>query len=158
MYVSSNKRELYIFLLQKLTKLCYIATECVTALAADPVLQIQLLKAGALWHLLLFMFKYDYTLDEGGVEKTEDENRQEISNRLAKEAVRSCARLGGYLQGELESPENPVTQKLLNKLLTPYLANKLSENKPEEVNLSVKLTYMHFRFLNPIVLDIENIK
>ncbi|GJQ87934.1 putative dnaJ homolog subfamily C member [Trypoxylus dichotomus] len=118
---------------QKLTKLCYAATECVTALAADPVLQIQLLKAGALWHLLLFMFKYDFTLDEGGVEKTEDANRQEVSNRLAKEAVRACARLGGYLKGDLESPENPVTQKLLNKLLTPYLANKLSDDKPEEI-------------------------
>lgn len=119
--------------MQKLTKLCYLATECVTALAADPVLQIQLLKAGALWHLLLFMFKYDFTLDEGGVEKSEDANTQEISNRLAKEAVRACGRLGGYLAGDLESPENPVTQKLLDKLLTPYLANKLSEDKPEEV-------------------------
>lgn len=79
------------------------------------------------------MFKYDFTLDEGGVEKSEDANTQEISNRLAKEAVRACGRLGGYLAGDLESPENPVTQKLLDKLLTPYLANKLSEDKPEEV-------------------------
>lgn len=120
--------------LQKLTRLCYVATECVTALAADPLLQLQLLKAGALWHLLLFMFKYDFTLEEGGVEKTEDANRQEVSNRLAKEAVKACGRLGGYLKNDLESPENPLTQKLLNKLLTPYLANKLSDDKPAEVN------------------------
>ena len=28
------------------------------------------LQAGVLWHLLLFFFNYDYTLDEGGVEKS----------------------------------------------------------------------------------------
>nr|XP_022914945.1 dnaJ homolog subfamily C member 13 [Onthophagus taurus] len=118
---------------QKLTKLCYTATECVTALAADSILQMQLLKTGALWHLLLFMFQYDFTLDEGGVEKSEDANKQEVSNRLAKEAVRACGRLGGYLKGDLASPENPITKEILNRLLTPYLADKLSEENPAEI-------------------------
>ena len=80
------------------------------------------------------MFHYDFTLDEGGVEKSEDANKQEVSNRLAKEAVRACARLGGFLQGDLESPENPVTKEILNRLLTPYLTNKLGSDKPEEVS------------------------
>ncbi|XP_017781227.1 PREDICTED: dnaJ homolog subfamily C member 13 [Nicrophorus vespilloides] len=118
---------------KKLIKLCYVATECVSALAHDSILQMQLLKAGALWHLLLFMFNYDYTLDEGGVEKSENENQQEVSNRLAKEAVKACARLGGYLKGDLESPENPVTRNILNIILTPYLANQLNSDSPEKV-------------------------
>ncbi|XP_065167125.1 dnaJ homolog subfamily C member 13 isoform X2 [Atheta coriaria] len=118
---------------KKLTRLCYIATECVSALARDAILQMQLLKSGALWHLLTFMFNYDYTLEEGGVEKNESENQQEVSNRLAKEAVRACAKLGGYLKGEDESPENAVTKSILETLLTPYLANQMGNDNPEEM-------------------------
>lgn len=39
---------------------------------------MQLLQSGALWYLLIFMFNYDYTLDEGGVERNQEENRQEV--------------------------------------------------------------------------------
>lgn len=116
-----------------LTKLCSVATECISALAKDAALQMQLLQSGALWNLLLFMFSYDYTLDEGGVEKTEESNQQEVSNMLAKLAVMACARLGGYLTGDLESPLNPVTVAALDSLLTRYLAKQLNKNKPEEV-------------------------
>ena len=34
------------------------------------------LQAGVLWHLLLFLFNYDYTLDESGVEKSAETNQQ----------------------------------------------------------------------------------
>ncbi|KAJ4448169.1 DnaJ sub C member 13, partial [Periplaneta americana] len=116
-----------------LTRLCSVATECVSSLAVDSILQMQLLQAGALWHLLLFMFSYDFTLEEGGVERSEEANQQEVANKLAKLAVRACARLGGYLVGELESPKNALTQNILDRLLTPYLARQLSLDKPEEV-------------------------
>jgi hypothetical protein len=59
---------------------------------------------------------------------------QEVANKLAKLAVRACARLGGYLTGDLESPNNSVTREILNRLLTPYLARQLSLDKPEEVS------------------------
>jgi DnaJ family protein C protein 13 len=49
-------------------------------------------------------------------------------------AVRACARLGGYLTGDLETPNNSATQEILNRLLTPYLARQLSLDKPEEVS------------------------
>ena len=35
-----------------------------------------LLQSGALWHLLVFLFNYDYTLDEGGVEVSAETNQQ----------------------------------------------------------------------------------
>lgn len=35
-----------------------------------------LLQAGVLWHLLLFLFNYDFTLDESGVEKSAETNQQ----------------------------------------------------------------------------------
>ncbi|XP_019866686.2 dnaJ homolog subfamily C member 13 [Aethina tumida] len=116
-----------------LTKLCSIATECISAFAVDGILQVELLKAGALWHLLLFMFNYDFTLDEGGVERTEDANQQEISNRLAKEAVKACASLGGYIAGPDKPPRNDLTRSILDSLLTPYLANQLGNEKPENI-------------------------
>ncbi|XP_015609793.1 dnaJ homolog subfamily C member 13 isoform X2 [Cephus cinctus] len=116
-----------------LTKLCSVATECISSLATDSILQMQLLQSGALWLLLLFMFNYDYTLEEGGVERNEEENRQEVANNLAKLAVRACARLGGYMTGENETPHNPVTVAALEHLLTPYLTRQLGKDKPEEI-------------------------
>ena len=53
-----------------------IGVECVSAFAADSILQLHMMQAGVLWHLLLFLFYYDFTLDEGGVEKTESSNQQ----------------------------------------------------------------------------------
>jgi DnaJ family protein C protein 13 len=116
-----------------LTKLCSVATECVSALAIDSILQLELIKSGALWHLLLFMFNYDFTLDEGGVERTEEANQQEVSNRLAKEAVKACAALGGYIPGEDAPPLNNLTRGILESLLTGFLANQLGDDKPEEI-------------------------
>lgn len=94
---------------------------------------MQLLQSGALWYLLLCMFNYDYTLEEGGVERNEDENRQQVANNLAKQAVRACARLGGYMKNEHETPYNPVTVAALESLLTPYLARQLANDKPEQI-------------------------
>lgn len=47
--------------------MCSVACENVSALSVDGILQMHFLQAGALWHLLLFLFDYDYTLEEGGV-------------------------------------------------------------------------------------------
>jgi hypothetical protein len=41
----------------------------------------QLLEVGALWHLLPPLFKYDYTLAEGGVQASQETNRQEVRAR-----------------------------------------------------------------------------
>jgi DnaJ family protein C protein 13 len=125
---------------QHLTKLCSVATECVSALAIDSILQLELIKSGALWHLLLFMFNYDFTLDEGGVERTEEANQQEVSNRLAKEAVKACAALGGYIHGEDAPPLNNLTRGILESLLTGFLANQLGDDKPEEVSYQICIT------------------
>ena len=82
---------------QHLTSLCAVATECVSALAIDGILQMHFLQAGCLWHLLIFLFDYDYTLEEGGVEAEEENSKQLVANKLAKLAVLACARLAGML-------------------------------------------------------------
>ena len=58
---------------------------------------------------------------------------QEVANVLAKLSIKACARLGGYLNGEQVTPDNPAVKKSLMAMLTPYLSRKLSEDKPEEV-------------------------
>ena len=63
-----------------LPKLCQTACECGASLAQDSVLQLQLLQAGALWHLLILLFDYDFTLDEGGVQRSETSNKQEVTH------------------------------------------------------------------------------
>lgn len=123
-----------ILFFKHLTKLCYTSTELICALASDSILQMELLKCGALWHLLYYTFNYDFTLDEGGVERTEEANRQEVNNRLAKECIKACARMGGYLVGDDQSPQNSMTREILEKLLTPYLANKLTLDNSAEVS------------------------
>ena len=45
-------------------------------MAVDSLLQMALMKAGVLWHLVPRLFDYDYTLDEGGVTKTQSSNAQ----------------------------------------------------------------------------------
>lgn len=87
------------------------------------------------------MFNYDYTLDEGGIEKSEETNKQEVSNRLAKESVKACSSLGGYVQGENLPSPNMLTRGILESLLTPYLANRLGQEKPEEVSFRCSLIY-----------------
>ncbi len=52
---------------------------------------------------------------------------------LAKLAVTACARLGGYLTGDLASPENKEVKRSLCSLITPYISQKLKENNPHEV-------------------------
>lgn len=86
-----------ILVFQHLTKLCSAATECVAALSVDSILQMQLLQAGVLWHLLLFMLDYDYTLEEGGVERNEEANHQVWQ----KYTVPALALTGGLIFGLL---------------------------------------------------------
>ncbi|XP_033727987.1 dnaJ homolog subfamily C member 13-like [Pecten maximus] len=119
---------------KNLPQLCSVISECVSAFAVDFWLQTNLFQSGILWHLLLFLFNYDYTLEEGGVEKSDQSNQQEVSNQLARLCIRACSRLGGYLpeSTNLSTPENVPVKKSLAALLTPFLARKLaSENSAE---------------------------
>ena len=107
-----------------MTSLCAVATECVSSLAIDAILQMHLLQAGCLWHLLIFLFDYDYTLEEGGVDAEEENSKQLVANKLAKLAVVACARLAGLIDSpELASPKNPVIEESLAAMITPYIGH-----------------------------------
>ena len=72
-----------------------VAAQTVAAFAVDEWLQTNLLHAGVFWHLVLFVFKYDYTLDEGGVETSDETNQQEVANNLARLSIVAVAKLAG---------------------------------------------------------------
>ncbi|XP_053386463.1 dnaJ homolog subfamily C member 13-like isoform X2 [Mercenaria mercenaria] len=121
---------------KNLTKLCTVVADCISAFCVDFYLQSQLFQSGVLWHLLLYLFNYDYTLEESGVEKSDETNKQEISNQLAKLCIRACARLGGYyVQQDKEEnpPDNPAVKKSLSAMLTPYLSRKLANQESAEL-------------------------
>ncbi|GFX82675.1 dnaJ homolog subfamily C member 13 [Trichonephila clavipes] len=118
---------------EHLTKLCTVVVECISALAVNDALQTHLYQAGVLFHLLIFLFNYDYTLEEGGVQRDEETNKQEISNQLARLSLRALSRLGGYGSGEDETPKNDAVHMSLSALLTPYLANQLGHCDAAEI-------------------------
>ena len=61
---------------QAVPKLCAVVTECVSAFSVDFWLQTNLFQCGVLWHLVLYLFNYDFTLEESGVEKCDETNQQ----------------------------------------------------------------------------------
>ncbi|XP_059089728.1 dnaJ homolog subfamily C member 13-like [Tigriopus californicus] len=128
-----------VFYYKQLTALCSVAAECVSAMAVDEILQMHFLQAGVLWHLLLFLFEYDYTLEESGVVANEATSQQAVANRLAKLAVVACARLAGLGHAPQEDPEvpqppkNQVIEDSLRAMLTPYIVSKMALRETEEV-------------------------
>lgn len=134
---------------QGLPKTASVAVQCVSSFAVDFFLQTHLYQAGVLWHLLANLFNYDYTLEESGVQTSQDTNQQEVANHLAKLSLLALSRLGGYAQSlpspggnnptseingvEETVPENPAIRKSLAAMLTPYIASKLGTTSPTEV-------------------------
>lgn len=123
--------------------------QCVSSFAVDYFLQTHLYHAGVLWHLLVHLFNYDYTLEESGVATSQDTNQQEVANSLAKLSLVALSRLGGYALtspppgegGVVETngvegkpPENPTIRKSLAAMLTPYISRRLGSGAPAEVS------------------------
>lgn len=106
-----------------------------SSLSVDSDLQMHLLQSGVLWHLLIFLFDYDFTLEESGVVTEEENSQQAVANKLAKLAVLACGRLAGvFIQEDLVSPKNQMVEDSLNAMLTPYVVKQIAKNKPEEVS------------------------
>ncbi|KAJ8336734.1 hypothetical protein SKAU_G00379540 [Synaphobranchus kaupii] len=112
-----------------------LAVQCVTSFATDFLLQTQMYQAGVLWHLLVYLFNYDYTLEESGIQKSQETNQQEVCNSLAKLCLVSLSHLGGYGVGREGGvpPENAIIRKSLSAMLTPYISRKLGSSSPAEV-------------------------
>lgn len=92
-----------------------------TSLAANNTkLQSNLVKNGVLWSLLLFLFDYDYTLDESGVKTDEKSNQQKSANNLARMSILSIVALCGYDLKSILDESDPLNVALrYNTATTP---------------------------------------
>jgi len=137
---------------KQLTKLSLCAVECIAAFSSDPTLQVHLFQAGVLFSLLLALFKYDYTLEEGGVESDEKTNQQVVANELAKASIIALARMSEDV-GEAKVttdgglPTNHLIKNSLNALLTPFLAKQLRND-----NVSELLKILNSNIENPYLI------
>uniref|UniRef100_A0A3B5MEI1 J domain-containing protein n=1 Tax=Xiphophorus couchianus TaxID=32473 RepID=A0A3B5MEI1_9TELE len=118
---------------QGLPKTAALAVQCISSFAIDFFLQTHLYHAGVLWHLLIYLFNYDYTLEESGVQANQDTNQQEVANSLAKLSLVALSRLGETNGVDGTPPENPTIRKSLAAMLTPFISRKLGTGSPAEV-------------------------
>eukprot|EP00736_Rhodelphis_marinus_P007754 Rmarinus@m.16594 len=115
----------YAITLQKnLPFLANAAISFVAAAACDSRLQDAFYQLGILWHLLLPCFEYDYSLEDGGVEASDETNTQQLLNTRAKLCAKALARLGGYIRAD-RTPAHQEVKASLVQLLTLTLAKKL---------------------------------
>ncbi|XP_065077705.1 dnaJ homolog subfamily C member 13 isoform X2 [Ochlerotatus camptorhynchus] len=90
-----------------------LSVSLVTSLAANNYdLQCNLVRNGVLWSLMIFMFDYDYTLDESGVSTDEQSNNQQVSNNLAKLSLLACVSLAGYQMTLLDDPKQSTVKSV----------------------------------------------
>lgn len=161
--------------IQALPRLALLAVECVSSFSVDFFLQTRVYQAGALWPLLLNLFSYDFTLEESGVQASQESNQQHVANNLAKLSLLALACLGGYSTGvEVDGdgtrnnqnghgpkapPENPAVRKSLAAMLTSYIAHKLgtsssAEVRTREINAKNERLMVVFFFLYCICMSV----
>ncbi|CAD5207181.1 unnamed protein product [Bursaphelenchus okinawaensis] len=115
---------------EHLPNLAVAAAECICSFSVSTLLQTFLYQAGIIWHLLPHLFRFDYTLDEGGVQHNEQTNKQSVHNRLARSSAEALACLAGYRD---ETPENDGVQNSLNALITKYVCKLMKDGDMDEV-------------------------
>ncbi|VDO58525.1 unnamed protein product [Onchocerca flexuosa] len=95
---------------------------------------MHLFQSGAIWQLIPHLFRYDYTLDEGGVEHNEETNKQSLHNKLARSGCEALACLAGFREG---TPDNDGVQKSLKAMLTPYICRLMQQSEDNDRVLKV---------------------
>lgn len=106
------------FLPQNIPRVASLGVECVSSFALDYWLQTHLFQAGVLWYLLGYLFNYDYTLEESGIQKSEDSNHQVILTRCMLSNTKGCC---------LPSLINKIFKYLLESL--NYINNVIDVNR-----------------------------
>uniref|UniRef100_A0A183C1S2 J domain-containing protein n=1 Tax=Globodera pallida TaxID=36090 RepID=A0A183C1S2_GLOPA len=71
------------------------------------------LRQSVIWQLLPHLFRFDYTLDEGGVAHSEKSNQQAVLNRLARSCCEALACLAGFRP---DTPDNDGVQNSVPQL------------------------------------------
>jgi DnaJ family protein C protein 13 len=108
---------------EKAPGLARAGTEACIVFCAHEDMQRVITANGAVWHLLLYIFKYDHTLEESGVEIDEEHHTQLFANRAAKAAFRCLMALAGFHPNadDVVTKPNGELIALLRTLLTPHV-------------------------------------
>eukprot|EP00127_Corallochytrium_limacisporum_P004390 Clim_evm24s159 gene=Clim_evmTU24s159 len=105
-------------------------------------------RAGALWYILPLLFKYDFTLDESGIDKSKESNRQEVNNHLARLSVTALYALSGLksvdpaevdtdnlgvrAKAPFQTPTNAQAQVAMYQMLTPAMIEVVIKSEANE--------------------------
>ena len=119
---------------EKMPALNRAAIHCTESLCGHPELQRAVTEAGAVWHLLRFLFRFDYTLEDAGMEFNEENHTQLFANRAAKGALKAIYALVGFQPDDsyLKTEANVPLYKVLQGMLTPYVVNKMRFSPGDE--------------------------
>ncbi|CBY31673.1 unnamed protein product [Oikopleura dioica] len=96
------------------------AVEAVASFGMIPELRKSMISQGVLPILMEYLFEYDYTLEEAGIEKDMESNKQEQKNKLAKQALHAIIVLAG-LTPNLETDAD--VRRCLDCCMTSYLVS-----------------------------------
>lgn len=113
-----------------MSRLACAVAECVCSFSVSTLLQTLLFQAGIIWQLIPHLFRFDYTLDEGGVQHSEESNKQAVSNRLARSSIEALACLAGFRDS---TPDNDGVQNSLRAMLTPFLCRLMCVGENDRV-------------------------
>lgn len=105
------------------------ASECITNMARDCVLQEKLIICGIVWPLIRAILTFDSTL-ESDTNRVSEHNAVLPANASAKNAVRALGMLSGALK---DAPANKDLLPALRVLLTDPLALMLRNQRCEEI-------------------------
>jgi DnaJ family protein C protein 13 len=130
---------------EKAPALSRASIHCCESMCMNETLQSAVTQAGAIWHLLLFIFRYDYTLEDSGVETNEQNHTQLFANRAAKGALRTIYALAGIRPNEsyIDTKPNIALFKMLQQLLTPYIVKKMRVSPDDEDSILKLLNSNH---------------
>eukprot|EP00388_Colpodella_angusta_P019071 GDKJ01047650.1.p1 GENE.GDKJ01047650.1~~GDKJ01047650.1.p1 ORF type:complete len:831 (+),score=58.24 GDKJ01047650.1:186-2495(+) len=119
---------------EKTPALSRASIHCTESLCGNAELQKAVTAAGAIWHLLLFLFRYDFTLDDAGMELKEENHTQLFANRAAIGALKTIYALVGFQPDDsyLKTEANVPLYKLLQGMLTPYVVGKMRFSPGDE--------------------------
>lgn len=124
----------------KLITLLLAAADCAAAFAKCPPLHQILYDSGIIYSLILLLFKYDFTLEEGGVERNEGHNKQEMTNQTSKVALLATVRLYELAR---EMYEKPIEAMLTHYVATHFMEAELNPHELlKMLNSNIEIPYL----------------
>nr|CCC48508.1 putative endosomal trafficking protein RME-8, fragment [Trypanosoma vivax Y486] len=115
------------------------------SLCVDEVMQESVIREGAIWHLLVLLFRYDATVEDSGIELQEEHHSQLYANRAAVNALQAVYAMAGIAPSEKypKTKRNEQILRMLNVVFTPYVVEMMITTDCGEKELLKLLNMNH---------------